>query len=197
MLAAPADLLDDAVSSCVLALEPTTALDWTRPATDLTWSVFQTAEHIAGCLIGYAGQVVGQPASGWVVPDIPLEPGTTPTQAVAFLAAAGKILSSVVRTSPAQARGYHPYGTSDPEGFAAMGVVESLVHTHDIRLTAGQPWPLPEAASAFALRRLFPDAPDGPPADVLLWCTGRTALGERPRQARWRWDGSVNASRPR
>jgi len=187
----PADLLDDAVAATVAALRPTTDFDWAKPTTDLTWSVFQTAEHIAGCLIGYAGQITGQPARGWVIPDIPLEPDTKPPQAIAYIGAAGGILSSVVRTASPGARGYHPYGTSDADGFAAMGIVEALVHTFDIRQTAGQPWTLPAAPSAFAVQRLFPDAPDGTPADVLLWCTGRIPLGDRSRRTKWRWDGTV------
>ena len=187
----PADLVDDAVAATVTALQPTTDFDWTQSTTDLTWSVFQTAEHIASCFIGYAGQITGQPARGWAIPDIALEPDTKPSQAVACIGAAGGILASVVRTASPGARGYHPYGTSDPDGFAAMGIVETLVHTYDIRQTAGQPWTLPARPSAFAVQRLFPDAPDGAPADVLLWCTGRIPLGELPRRTTWRWDGTV------
>ena len=183
--------LEAAVAAGVDALRPTTGLDWTQPTADLTWSVFQTAEHIGDCLVGYAGQVVGQPARYYVFPDITLDPDMSPEQAVAFIGAGGAILASVVRTTSPEARGYHPYGTSDPVGFAAMGIVEALVHTYDIRQTAGQPWPLPERPSAFAVDRLFPGAPDGAPAEVLLWCTGRAPLGSLPRQTTWRWDGTV------
>ena len=41
------------------------------------------------------------------------------------------------------------------------------------------------------LARLFPDAPSGDPVDVLLYCCGRAALGELPRQTLWQWDGTV------
>ena len=190
-VSAAADQLDAAVAATIAALQPTTDIDWARAATDLTWSVFDTAEHLASCLIGYAGQVVGQPTEGWVVPDVPLESGMSPAAVITYVGAAGGILASVVRTAAPDARGYHPYGTSDPVGFAAMGVVESLVHTYDIRLTAGQPWALPAGPAEFALRRLFPDAPAGSPTDVLLWCTGRTSWGEHPRRTQWRWDSTV------
>lgn len=185
--------LEAAVAASVDALRPTAGLDWTQPAAELTWSVRQTAEHIADCLLGYAGQVVGQPERGYVLPETPLEPGMTPDDAIAVIGAAGAILASVVRTTSPEARGWHPYGVSDPVGFAAMGIVEALVHTHDIRQTAGLPWPLPEQPSAFAVARLFPDAPSGAPVDVLLWCTGRAPLGTRPRQTTWRWDGTVRS----
>jgi len=186
-----ADAVETAVAASVEALRPTAGIDWTQPTADLDWSVLRTAEHIADCLVGYAGQVVGQPRQGYVMPDLPFPPDMTPDQAIDVVAAGGAILASVVRTSPPSARGYHPYGTSDPVGFAAMGVVECLVHTRDIRLTAGLPWPLPEQPCRFAVERLFPGAPAGAPAEVLLWCTGRAPLAELPRQATWRWDGTV------
>jgi hemerythrin len=39
--------------------------------------------------------------------------------------------------------------------------------------------------------RLFPDAPDADPSDMLLWCTGRAALRDQSRCTTWRWDCSV------
>ncbi len=182
--------LEHAVAASCEALTQTLDRDWTTTADDLTWSVRTTVEHTASCLVGYAGQVVGQPERGWVVPDAPLEPQMTSADAVAFLAASGAILASVVRTTPPTARGFHPYGTSDPEGFACMGIVESLVHTYDVMATFGVPWQLPSASAATALQRLFRDAPQGDPVDVLLWCCGRQPLDDLARQEKWRWDGT-------
>ena len=182
--------LEHAVATSCEALTQTLDRDWTTTADDLTWSVRTTVEHTASCLVGYAGQVVGQPERGWVVPDVPLEPQMTSADAVAFLAASGAILASVVRTTPPTARGFHPYGTSDPEGFACMGIVESLVHTHDVMATFGVPRQLPSASAATALQRLFRDAPQGDPVDVLLWCCGRQPLDDLPRREKWRWDGT-------
>ncbi|MFZ0323852.1 MAG: maleylpyruvate isomerase N-terminal domain-containing protein [Actinomycetes bacterium] len=188
--ATAASALEAAVTASCTALRQVDDRDWTGPTHDLTWSVRTTVEHIASCLVGYAGQVVGQPTKGWVVPDIALETDMTPSDAVAFVAASGAILSSVVRTTASTARGFHPYGTSDPAGFACMGVVESLIHTDDVMGTFGVPWALPAAPAAVALSRLFRDAPEGDPVDVLLWCCGRRTLGDLPRRTAWRWDGT-------
>jgi hypothetical protein len=182
--------LDQAVAACCDALGGVVGQDWDATTDELTWSVETTLEHTAGCLIGYAGQVVGAPEQGWAVPDVPLEKGMTHEQVVAYLLAAGKILSSVVRTTPAESRGFHPYGSSDPEGFACMGIVEALVHTDDVMRTFGSDWVIPAEAAQVALGRLFRDAPAGDPVQVLLWCTGRQPLGDLPQRTRWRWDGT-------
>jgi hypothetical protein len=42
-----------------------------------------------------------------------------------------------------------------------------------------------EPLCAAVLARLFPDAPDGDPVQVLLWATGRTEFDDRPRVTSW------------
>ncbi len=82
------------------------------------------------------------------------------------------------------------YGTADADGFAAMGVVEALVHTHDILEGLGirDFEPDPELCD-HVLDRLFPHVPraGAAPWPTLLWATGRAALPDRPRQTVWRW----------
>ena len=74
-----------------------------------------------------------------------------------------------------------------------MGVVETLIHTLDLvrGLNPEDQWRPPSELAAPVIARLFPHAPGGDPADVLLYCCGRAALGELPRQTQWRWDGTV------
>jgi hypothetical protein len=105
----------------------------------------------------------------------------------------GELLRLAVTAAPSEARAWHPYGTSDPEGFAAMGVVEVLVHTYDITSGLGLEWAPPPELSELALARLFPGAPPGDPSSVLLWSTGRTSFTGRPRLTQWRWDSSVRS----
>ena len=50
------------------------------------------------------------------------------------------------------------------------------------RRSAGFP---PEPLCAAVLARLFPDAPEGDPVQVLLWSTGRAELDDRPRVTSW------------
>jgi len=74
-----------------------------------------------------------------------------------------------------------------------MGVVETLIHTFDVvrGLNPADQWRPPAALAAPVIARLFPHAPSGDSADVLLYCCGRAALGELPRQTQWQWDGTV------
>lgn len=74
---------------------------------------------------------------------------------------------------------------TDPSGFAALGVNETLVHTWDITEGLGIDWQPPEALCRAVLARLFPDAPVGDPDQALLWSTGRTDLPGRPRPTFW------------
>lgn len=189
--AAAADLLDVAVDHAVAALRQYTAGDWTGPMAELDGTVNETVHHAAEAMFRYAVKLVLQPKDPALPFLLSTEPDTDPRGMVDLVVAGGAVLASLVRTVSPDVRGWHIYGTSDPVGFAAMGIVETLVHTHDVALTFGGPFTLPAAPSAFAVERLFPDAPDGDPADVLLWCAGRAPLGELARRTQWRWDGTV------
>lgn len=62
----------------------------------------------------------------------------------------------------------------DAASSAAMGLVETLVHTHDLARGLGLDWDPPAEICARVLNRLFPDAPRGTePWATLLWVTGR------------------------
>jgi hypothetical protein len=98
------------------------------------------------------------------------------------------MLAAVVARSTPDVRAYHPLGVTDPEGFAAMGVVEVLVHMADVADGLGVGWRSPAELCARVLWRLFPDAPtDAGPWPTLLWATGRGELPGRDRLTRWRW----------
>lgn len=86
------------------------------------------------------------------------------------------------------------WGPCDPAGFAAMGVAELLLHTYDIARGLRLPWRPPPGLCAPVLSRLFPDAPQGPPTEVLLWSAGRIALPGRPRRASWSWRAALTES---
>ena len=122
------------------------------------------------------------------------DPASGPAGLLQALEACGALLAAMVRTTPPDVRAHHPYGASDPEGFAAMGVVETLVHLHDIAEGLGLGWDPPADLCARALNRLFPDAPTGTePWPTLLWVTGRAELNGRPRRTEWRWYGEPAA----
>jgi hypothetical protein len=177
------------------ALGPALGADWSVPAGDVEWSCRRTAGHIADDLFSYASQVIAQPREGYLPIEAVLEPDASNEDLVRAVSMCGRLLRHAVEAAAPGDRAWHPYGTSDPEGFAAMGVVETLVHTYDIARGLGLDWRPPPTLCAPVLARLFPEAPDGRPTDVLLYCTGRAELPGLPRLSGWSWDSSVRADR--
>jgi hypothetical protein len=168
--------------------------DWQQiPAADLAWSCRQTALHMADCLYFYAMQIVYGQKDDYLCTELALDDSASPPRLLAALSAHAELLHRIARSADPDGRAHHNYGVSDPAGFAAMGVVETLIHTFDVvrALNAADPWRPPAALAAPVIGRLFPRAPSGDPTDVLLYCCGRAALGEMPRQTQWQWDGTV------
>ena len=187
----PPNLVSEAVAETRRALRPRVDADWSVLAAGLDWSCWKTGVHIADDLVFYASQIIDQPSEGYVPFEVTMVSGANPEGLLRTIGVCGAILARTVAAARPGDRGYHVYGTSDAEGFAAMGVVETLVHTYDIAGGLGLDWAPPAGPRAPPLARLFPDAPPGDPSAVLLWCTGRTVLDGRPRRAQWRWDGTV------
>ncbi|MGI5481112.1 GNAT family N-acetyltransferase [Streptomyces lavendofoliae] len=183
--------VDETVAVTVRALRAVADRDWSGPAAGLEWSCHETAVHMAGDFVGYAAQLTGRVTDTYVPLDVVAPPGTDPAGLVRVVEATGGLLSAAVRTTPAGVRAWHPCGATGADGFAAMGVVEALVHTHDIVRAHGLPdrW-APAELSARVLDRLFPHVPrTGDPWRTLLWATGRADLDGAPRPAVWRWYG--------
>lgn len=187
------EMVSDATTAMQRVLGDSADSDWNVAAGDLHWSCWQTGAHVADDLFSYASQVLAQPAHGYLPIEATTEPGAPPAAVLESIVMCGELLRLAVASASPTRRAWHPYGTSDPEGFAAMGIVEVLVHTHDIARGLDVAWEPPAELSRRTLLRLFPDAPEGDPAEVLLWCTGRVAMGDRPRRTQWRWDSSVRA----
>ncbi|MGN9789900.1 maleylpyruvate isomerase N-terminal domain-containing protein [Streptomyces sp. OZ13] len=200
-----ADDLDNAVQLAVAALREVPATAWDGNAGTLEWTCWETVEHLADDLFAYAVQL--GPRTPPLDREVPFayesrRPGgpansvhadraAGPDGLLQVLEAGGALLVAMARTTSPQVRSHHVFGASDPEGFAAMGIVETLVHTHDIADGLGLTWEPPAGICSRVLARLFPDAPaDAAPWSALLWCTGRTDLPGRPRPATWRWHGA-------
>jgi hypothetical protein len=183
-----------AARASAAALSGYTDLDWQQvPAAGLQWNCSQTALHMVDCLYFYTMQVVvGEPA-GYLCTELALDDTASPPRLLAALGAHAELLHRTARSAGPDLRAFHNAGVSDGAGFAAMGVVETLVHTFDVvrGLNPEEQWRPPAELAAPAIARLFPRAPGGDPADVLLYCCGRTALGELPRLTPWGWDVTV------
>jgi len=197
--------VEDAVQSAVTTLREVPEAAWDAKAGSLEWTCWETVEHLADDLFSYAAQLgpKAPPLDG----HIPFvwtrrQPGgpanvifadreAGPAGLLQVLEASGALLVAMVRTTQPQVRAHHVFGAADPEGFAAMGIVETLVHVHDIAAGAGLAWAPPADLCDRVLVRLFPDAPRGTDRwQTLLWATGRTELSGHPRLSTWRWYGS-------
>lgn len=200
-----ADDVTSAVRLAVDTLGQSSAEDWHIPASTLTWDCWETVEHLSDDLFAYAVQL--GPRKPPLETEVPYrwapereggpwnaifaDPEAGAAGLLQTLEASGALLSAMVRTASPDVRAHHSWGVSDPEGFAAMGIVETLVHAHDIATALGVTWTPPADLCDRVLARLFPDAPDDEDRwTVLLWSTGRADLPGRERVTSWKWHGA-------
>ncbi|KAB1161446.1 hypothetical protein F6X68_04440 [Micromonospora sp. AMSO12t] len=201
-------IADDVTRAVELARETLAAathLDWQKPAGGLEWSCWETVEHMSDDLFGYAAQLgPAHPSTRTHVPfgwqrrreggpplTIFVDPAEGPSGLVQVFEACGAMLAAMIDAVPPDRRSFHAYGLSDPSGFAAMGVVEVLVHMYDVAAGLDLTWSPPANLCTGALRRLFPSVPStGEPWLTLLWATGRADLPGLPARTSWRWDGT-------
>ncbi|WDT52991.1 maleylpyruvate isomerase N-terminal domain-containing protein [Streptomyces sp. G7(2002)] len=193
------------VTLAIDALREAPPQAWEAKAGTLDWTCWETLEHLADDLFTYAARFgLAKPPMSTVLPfrtssdrsDGPanvifVERASGPEGLLTILEACGGLLASVLRTAPSTTVAYHVFGPSDPEGFAAMGVVETLVHTHDITQGLGLEWSPPRELCERVLKKLFSHvAIEGDAWEMLLWATGRIALPDRQRLTEWRWYGT-------
>ncbi|HEX7305082.1 maleylpyruvate isomerase family mycothiol-dependent enzyme [Lentzea sp.] len=185
-----ADDLDAVVSCLADTLGQATGRDWTAPPGTGEWNCRDTAEHVGDCLLSYAAQLVARPDGRYVRFLAVADKEASPAELLEFAVAGGRILASVVRTTPPTVRAYHPTGTADPAHFAGMGCVEVLVHGEDIARGLGLALDPPRDVCARVLARMFRHDDLGvDPWTGLLWATDRVALPGREQQTGWRWQG--------
>ncbi|MEV5415980.1 GNAT family N-acetyltransferase [Streptomyces albogriseolus] len=189
--------MEEAVAHSVAALGAVTDRDWTGVrAGRLEWDCRETAAHVASDLIAYAGQLAGRAQGAYVPFEITLDgsdDGLDPADNAGVLhviTTTGALLAAAVRTTPRSVRAFHPYPFrhAGREGFAAMGVAEVLLHTHDMAEGLGVAYEPPAELCEFVLTRIFPRVKPGPaPWPTLLWATGRGELPGREPVTAWRW----------
>ncbi|MFF9816634.1 GNAT family N-acetyltransferase [Streptomyces sp. NPDC014006] len=189
------DQVDAAVASCLAALRPVADQDWTAvKAGRLEWSCHTTAFHIAEDLFSYAGQLAGRAQEDYVPVELVLEGDPGNFGLLQVIETMGVLLATTVRATPPGVRAFHPYPfrSADREGFAAMGVAEVLLHTHDIAEGLGFAYEPPAELCEDLLTRLFPHVKPGPaPWPTLLWATGRGELPDRAPVTEWRWRNNL------
>lgn len=190
------------------ALEAAPDDAWDRPAGTLEWTCRRTVGHLLDDLVAYALQVTAArhgDAQDDYLPVVPprggedlvaVDPDTGTAGVVTSLRAFGELFAGALDGMEPQTRAFHPWGLTDRSGYAAVGLLEVLVHGYDLLSGFDLPAEPPAAPSRLVVQRLFPDGPDGEPAAVLLWCTGRLDLPREgdlplPRPSRWLPDASV------
>ncbi|MEU6766772.1 GNAT family N-acetyltransferase [Streptomyces sp. NPDC046853] len=197
MLSMGGDQVEEAAAHAAKVLRTAVGRDWSVKAAGLDGSCLKTAEHVAGCLVAYAGQLTGRATDTWVPFEIAFDEGSGPGDAISVIESTAGLLSAVVRTTPPGVRGFHPYpsGSADAVGFAAMGVAELLLHTYDIAQALGVDAQPPADLCEAVLARIFPQVtPARAPEDqwaTLLWATGRVSLAGRPKVESWRWHNAL------
>jgi hypothetical protein len=184
-----------AVAGCVAALRAGVEADWSVRAGGWEWSCRDTAEHLADDLFYYAAQLgsgiddhplpLADAAAypGGSVGSIRAAPDAGPDGLVEIVAACGALLVASVRVAEPGRRGFHVFGPADAEASAAMGILETVVHTHDITHGLDLPYRPDAGACARVLARLMPAVdPGDDPWEALLRATGR-----RGDTGSWRW----------
>lgn len=187
------DRVVTAATDCTDILQKAADQDWSVKARDSDWSCREVLDHTALGLVGYSALLIAQPSdrfTGMLAGFNGQSPIPVCLEGVRICAT---ILASAVREADPQVRAFHPWGTSDGPGFAAMGVLEMVVHTYDVTAAMGLDRLPSDELCAPVVERLFPNAPTGhAPAETLLWCTGRIDLPGLPRRRDWGgWDGTV------
>lgn len=189
------DDLTAAVAGCVDALRAGVDADWSVPAGVLEWSCRDTAEHLADDLFCYAVQLAPVPVDRMVAfdclprePDGPelsvrADPGAGAAGLLEIIAASGALLVAMVTVAPPDRRGHHVFGPADAEASAAMGIIETVVHAHDIASGLDVAYRPDPGLCARVLARLMPAVdPGDDPWEAVLRATGR-----RGHIGPWRW----------
>lgn len=203
------DDVEQAVRLTIAALGEAPAAAWDRQAGPMACSCWDTVEHLNNGMFSYALRLApptprvrgGVPirwerpgAEGTLLP-IAGDRSDGPAAQLEILEAMGGLVAGMTRSRSPEVRAWHAWGVADPEGFAAMAVVETLVHAFDLTEGLGVAWNPPAELCRRGLDRLFPDAPsDTEPWPTLLWATGRGELpGHGPVGPDWQWHAAPPA----
>lgn len=177
----------EAAESCRSLLEPAVEADWRVPVPGLDWTVAEAVAHAANAPLWYAVDLWSGPADNAAF-DVTVKSDGGNSALIVSMLSAARVCAACVDAAPEGTRGFHPVGSPDPSGFAAMACDELLVHTDDAARGLGLPFRPSLSLSARVLARLFPWHVAGDdPWRTLLWANGRIELPDLPDQQGWRW----------
>jgi hypothetical protein len=124
----------------VLSDEALTATDgapWERPVGQLQWSCTKTLAHVVDCTNWYAAMLARCSPVGVHTAEMGGEAG--PEILLDAAVSGATVIAAAVDRARPNDRAWHPFGSADRSGFAAMGVDEILVHGGEHRRDAGRP----------------------------------------------------------
>ncbi|MEM7092108.1 MAG: hypothetical protein AAF567_03830 [Actinomycetota bacterium] len=187
MSQADADLVTETAAVCRRFLIRHVDADWTTTIPGMEMTVARVVAHASEACLWYSIDLVAA-GQDLLTVEHRVKTDQPASMIVDTLTTYAEVLARVLRAADAGDRGFHPWGTADPSGFAAIACDELLIHTDDAARGLGADFAPPEEIAATVRERLFPwGAPDGSAWDRLRWCNGRIALGDQPQRERWRW----------
>ncbi|MFF3330348.1 GNAT family N-acetyltransferase [Streptomyces sp. NPDC002888] len=186
--------VEEAVASSLALLRTAADRDWEGAgAGRLEWSCRRTALHMAEALMRYSAQLAGRREERHAPFALAVDEASN-AELLQVVETTQRLLCAVIRTTPDEVRAFHPFpfGSANRDGFAAMGVAEVLLHTHDIAEGLGLAYEPPAELPEFVLTRIFPHVrPDTDHWRTLLWATGRGDLPDRAPVTEWHWNNNL------
>lgn len=181
-----ADVLQ-AADSCRGLLAPAVEACWDVSVPGLEMTVAQVVAHAANGPLWYALDLWSGPSDDAAF-EVTVRADAPSAALLLSLSNAARVCAASLDTASPDTRGFHPAGSPDPSGFAAMACDELLVHTDDAARGLGLAFHPDAGLAARVLARLFPWHRAGDdPWRTLLWANGRLDLPGQPNQAGWRW----------
>jgi uncharacterized protein (TIGR03083 family) len=176
-----------AVDACEEQLSFAADADWSRSVPGLEWTVTQTVAHAANGPLWYALDLWSGEADDAAF-DVNVTTDASNAALMISLRSAARVCAASIDAAAPTVRGFHPDGSPDPGGFAAMACDELLVHTYDAAQGLGPQFAADPNLAGRVLARLFPWHEVGEdPWATLLWAHGRIDLPGRLNQCGWQW----------
>jgi hypothetical protein len=176
-----------AAEVCAAALRPQLDEDWAISVPDLDFTVSSVLAHASLGPLWYALDAWGglEDSSAF---ELSVRADAAPHAVLNGLIQAGMVCAGALDAAPPDLRGFHPAGSPDPSGFAAMACDEMLIHTDDALRGLGSRLDPPRPLAEAVLARLFPwHEPGADPWSTLLWANGRPTDLDRPPVGKWQW----------
>lgn len=164
-----------AASICRDFLGPQCLKSWDVPVPSIDGTVARVVAHAAEGPLWYGLDLWSGPADDAAF-EVHVKRDAPNAAILVSLMSAALVCAASVDSAPATARGFHPAGSPDPSGFAAMACDELIIHTHDAARGLGLAFRADGALAGRVLRRLFPLARRRQRP------LGDTALGKRSRR---------------